>query len=148
MAGFDYEVTYELWKKTENGETVTYKPYTGEDIVIKVTDAEGNKVSTGGSVIAKYQFSTDEIQNGTSVEGAVQQAGLVIRDGSMELATANLISASQENLTNYKIVATMKIVDSSQVDNGEGENADADSELTTEDFFVFTVTKLKTDLSE
>ena len=152
-AGFDYEVTYELWKKTENGENVVYERYTGNDIVIKVTDAEGEQVSTDGAVTATYQFAKEEISSGTSVDGADQQAGLIIRDGQMTIATADLVSATQENLTNYKIVATMKIVDNSQADNGEGANAeletaDAGSELTTSDFFVFTVTKLKTDLSE
>lgn len=156
-AGFDYEVTYTLYQKqkqTVDGvETISYVKYTSDDIAVSVEGAESTTqraFATDGyvGVTATYRFGADEIKKGTSVEGAVQQDGLIIRDGSMELATANLISASQENLTNYKIVATMKIVDSSQVDNGEGENADADSELTTEDFFVFTVTKLKTDLSE
>ncbi len=152
-AGYEYEVTYELRKKTENGENVVYERYTGNDIVIKITDEGGEKTSTDGVVTAVYQFDANEIKRGTVIDGAEQQAGLIIRDGSMELATADLVSSTQENLTNYKIVATMKIVDDSQADNGEGANAeletaDAGSELTTSDFFVFTVTKLKTDLSE
>ena len=144
-AGFDYEVTYELWKKTENGENVTYERYTGNDIVIKVTDADGDKVSTSGAMIATYRFETDEIKEGTTVDGK-QQEGLIIRDGQMAIATADLVSASQDNLTNYKIIATMKIKDNSA--SGGEESINADSELATEDFFVFTVTKLKTDLSE
>ena len=144
-AGFDYEVTYELWKKTENGENVTYERYTGNDIVIKVTDADGDKVSTSGAMIATYRFETDEIKEGTTVDDK-QQEGLIIRDGQMAIATADLVSASQDNLTNYKIIATMKIKDNSA--SGGEESINADSELATEDFFVFTVTKLKTDLSE
>lgn len=151
-AGFDYEVTYQLWKKTENGENVTYEPYTGGDgadgddnIVIRIPWVDpdtGNEVlleSVGGKVTVKYQFDKSEISTGTEVDGE-SLPGLVSRDGEMLLTTADLVGVSQDNLTNYKIIATMKIRERGAELTGD--------EITTQDFFVFTVTKLKTDLSE
>lgn len=149
-AGYDYEVTYQLWKKTENGATVRYEPYTGTDgangadnIIISVPwvdPATGESVllrSNGGKVTARYQFEASEISAGTEIDGERQQ-GLVSREGQIILSTADLTGVSQDNLTNYKIIATMKIYDKTASGN----------EITTQDFFVYTVTKLKTDLSE
>lgn len=132
-AGFDYEVTYTLYQKqvqqqtSESGETtdvISYVKYTGDDIVVSVADEEASTTPHTYT----YEFSKDEIAD-----------GLIVKKGSMTISTAELVG-EQANLTNYKIIATLKI--------RESENASSDEEAATEDFFVFTVTKLKTDLSE
>ena len=132
-AGYEYEVTYTLYQKqvqkqtSESGETtnvISYVKYTGDEIKISVADEEA---STTPYTYA-YKFSEDEIED-----------GLIVKEGTMTISTADLVE-EQANLTNYKIIATLKI--------RESENASSDEEAATEDFFVFTVTKLKTDLSE
>ena len=154
-AGFDYEVTYTMYKKTENGETVVYEPYTGNDIVIKIPTADGGEeVSTNGVLKTVYNFTESEIKNvNTDLN---DQDGLIVKSGSMAIATQNLIAADLLNLTNYKIVASLIIKDNMEDDNGAPDSddgndsgtSDTEDESITKDFFVFTVTKLKTDLSE
>ncbi len=150
-AGFDYEVTYTMYKKTENGENVVYEPYTDNDIVIKVPNANGSEdVSANGVLKIVYKFTKDEIKNGNTDNA--EQKGLIVKPGSMTIATQSLVDANLLNLTNYKIIASLIIKDGSQNPEGEpegdGESGSSEDESITQDFFVFTVTKLKTDLSE
>lgn len=132
-AGMDYEVTYQLYKKTGIGENTAYTIYDGSDITIKTLANAGTEdevvtgTSTQGKLVKVYNFTVNEIEEET-----------LMRDGRMYLATKDL-TQTQENLTNYKIKATLRVREKSQ--------SALDEEEETTDFFVFTVTKLKNDLA-
>lgn len=143
-AGYDYTVTYEVYKKTDNG---TYERYQGDDIVLygdMTKDANGNydvstatTKSSAGAMTVQYNFTADQL--GTN-------DGYISLDGNaVIISTAKLIGESTEastgdltNLTNYKIKATLVITAS--------ETESAPTTTDTSDFFIYTVTKLKTDL--
>lgn len=135
-AGFNYTVKYQLYQKTENGDSVTYEEYTGSDIVLTaeggVTDngdgtyTESTSNGTNGTMEVLYRFTEEELA-----------AGLVtLEDNSIIIDTDQLIEDSQ-NLTNYRIVATLKVAE-------PGVTASPAKDTT--DFFVYTITCLKTDL--
>lgn len=132
-AGFDYTVSYQIYKKTENGETVTYEPYTGEDIVLMATQAvnsAGEKVtvtSTNGQVTALYRFTAEELE---------ENEGLMILPGEITIATQSL-AEDLKALTNYKVQATLNVTE-------RGTNNESAEQ--TVDFFIYTITRLKTDI--
>lgn len=135
-AGFDYQVTYSLMKKQKNADgTFSYTEYNGNDIVITAqdpADASVEHISQNGKLAMTYHFTAAEIdQNGAN--------GLIQRAGSLSVHTADLVS-QQENLTNYKLIAELTIC--------EPGVANTEDVSKTRDFFVFTITKLKNDLSQ
>lgn len=132
-SGFDYVVTYQIYKKTENGESVAYEAYTGDDIVISATDDTGLEKYGTGTLQVVYNVTADEIAKGNGeepVEGVLSFPCMITQN--TEALTAEL-----SNLTNYRLEATLSIRE-----KGVSEEA---SEKTT-DFFIYTVTKLKIDL--
>lgn len=138
----NYEVTYQIYKKTENGEKVIYEPYTDAnpnptpDITITATEGVVSSESGNGTLKAVYNLTEDQIANGN---GETPVEGLVTFPCQIKLNTADL-TEDLGNLTNYKIVATLTIKEPG--DSGTGN----DSVKTTSDFFIYTVTKLKLDL--
>lgn len=133
-SGYDYEVTYQIYQKTENGDKVTYEAYTGNDIIISAADHTGTvHTGSGGTLQVTYNLTADEIEKGNGanpVEGVLSFPCTITQN--TEVLTAEL-----DNLTNYRLEATLSVKE-----KGVSEEA---SEKTT-DFFIYTVTKLKTDL--
>lgn len=131
-SGLDYEVTYQLYKKTANG----YVAYTGENLPIQISakDQTGiEKASKTGSLTVTYNFTSGQIGSGNgedAVEGVLSFPCLITQD------TAELVGET-DSLTNYRLEATLSIKEKGVT----GEVAEK-----TTDFFVYTVTKLKFDL--
>ena len=144
-ANYDYEVTYQLYKKTLNGDTITYEPYTGTDIAISAADgstsSEDGTLSevvmsseTGnGSLKVTYNFSADAIKDGY---GSDSREGLLSLPVIITQSTKSLTD-DEDNLTNYKLEATLVIREKGT----SGEVSDK-----TIDFLIYTVTKLKIDM--
>ncbi len=135
-ASLDYEVTYQLYKKTDSG----YVAYTGDDIIIEATDqtglvhiqsVENGEENAGLKVI--YNFTANQIETGN---GEVPVEGVLSFPCQITQKTADLVQET-DSLTNYRLEATLAIKEA-----GVTEEV---SEKTT-DFFVYTVTKLKFDL--
>ena len=133
---FDYEVTYQIYKKTENGENVTYEPYTGSDITILATEGVVSSESGGGTLKTVYNITQKQIADGN---GDAPIEGLVTFPCQIKLNTAEL-TEDLSNLTNYKVMATLMIKEPGDSEDGN------ESVKTTTDFFIYTVTKLKLDL--
>ena len=148
-AGYDYTVTYEIYQKTGTGDNVTYVRYTGNDIVLTVNDgvtkqADGTYVantdpvsSVNGTMTVLYHFTEDQL--------SADNGYISFDNNAVTISTAKLIGESTEAstgdlsyLTNYKIKATLVITAS--------ETESAPTTTDTSDFFIYTVTKLKTDL--
>ncbi len=132
-SGLDYEVTYQIYKKTENGDTVTYAPYEGDYITVTATDGVVSSKTEDHKLIATYNFTKEQIEDGNGdnpVEGVVTFPCVIHQN-------TKLLTEDMDNLTNYMLVATLKIVErGTSTEAAEG----------TEDFFIYTVTKLKLDL--
>lgn len=135
-ASFNYTVRYQLYQKTENGASVAYEAYSGGDIVLTadggVTDngdgtyTESTATSSNGAMEVLYRFTEEELADGL----------VTLTENRIVLDTDQLITVPQ-NLTNYKIVATLTVA--------EPGVAVAPAKDTT-DFFIYTITKLKYDL--
>lgn len=128
-AGYDYEVTYKLYKKTSYGANATYAEYNGTDIVLIANDTE----STNGTLITTYNFTATEIENGNIIP---ETEGVLVFDEQVTIKTKSL-TQGLGNLSNYKVEATLKVKE-------KGTNTETATE--TKDFFIYTITKLKTDL--
>ena len=144
-AGYDYEVQYTLYQKVENGENVVYEPYTENDIKLIVPSGEGTATSVDGTVTTIYQFTADEIADGNTNDA--EREGLLEFPCELQVYTESLIEEDLTHLTNYKIVAELTIRERNMAGDSTGEEAEAEEVFTT-DFFVFTVAKLKTDLTK
>ena len=64
-ASYDYKVTYQVWKKVDDGNTVSYQRYTDSDIRLTAVegaeDADANGAVEGSHTLtAKYRFDSDE----------------------------------------------------------------------------------------
>lgn len=138
-ASLDYEVTYQLYKKTAAG----YVPYTGTELPVQISapDQTGlEKSSKTGSLTVTYNFTEDQIKNGnndTTVEGVLSLPCKIIQNTADLIHPPGAEKEDTDALTNYRLEATLKIKE-----QGVTEEV---SEKTT-DFFVYTVTKLKFDL--
>lgn len=132
-SNFDYTVTYQIYRKTQNGERVTYEPYTGNDIVLTATgsvttdDQPVSVTSTNGSATALYRFTEDELS---------ENEGLMSFPGTITINTKTL-TGDLTNLTNYKVQATLVITE---------RNSTTQPAEETIDFFIYTITRLKMDL--
>lgn len=127
----DYQVTYQVYKKTDNG----YVKYTGDDIKISALNPATGLEDTGenANLTVTYNFSKSEIVSGNGeepVEGVLSFPCRITQN------TKDLVKET-DSLTNYRVEATLTIKE-------KGVSAEV-SEKTT-DFFVYTVTKLKFDL--
>ena len=133
-AGYRYEVTFELFPKDEDGYTETEQGrYTGEGMSITVNGAE---VNNGGKVA--YNISQAQIKDNTgNAKTPIKWEG-----NQVTLDLSKLTGWSGEdlkNLTNYKLKATLRVT--SQTASGTVTEAEI---VTTSDFFIYTVTKLRT----
>lgn len=139
-AGFNYEVTYEILRKQQDG----YEAIPNQDgnIVLQnfTTTADGalSDKSTGdlGTVSLVYTLTEDEIA------GNIQNKKPITRKGEVSLnaqALAALSGDDLKKLTNYKVRATLRVTSAGVTSTSEV--------VSTTDFFIFTVTRLKTDLS-
>ena len=126
-SGYDYIVTYQLYQKAENASLVVYEKYTGNDIVLKASNGVSDTESTNGRMQVVYRFTKEQLQ---------ESDGLLTFPGSVTIDTDTLIEDLTKN-TNYKVEAKLVIMES---------GAGAQPGLDTTDFFIYTVTRLKTDL--
>lgn len=133
-SGFNYTVTYQIYRKNESGNYVEYR---GNDIVLKSSggvvwdDAlkvyvPANTSSTNGSMEVLYRFSKEQLAD-----------ELVIFENNEVTIATDKLTETLSNLTNYKIIATLEIA--------EPGSSTAPAEDTS-DFFIYTVTRLKYDL--
>ena len=143
-----YTVTYRIFKKApKTGGGYEYIPYTGTNISLSLADGTPLLQSASGMEDGKafsyqyatYQFTESELKNGTDKEGAAGDKGVITR--KLNLTVGDAINDT-DDLTNYKLVATVKVSDAapSPAEMDGLINADMN------DFFIFTVAKLKTDL--
>ena len=148
--GYDYQVTYQLYKKTENtGATVTYEEYTGNLISIQSTgDVAGStNIGQGGTLTVTYRFeNAEDLTNGILND-------LITRSGKLIIDTDALTASDIKTLTNYKLKATLVIMERPDAEGGEDVDINAQSgqeievkDEETSDFFIYTLTRLKTDL--
>ncbi len=133
-AGFDYTVTYQIYEKTVSGDTVTYEPYTEDEIVLTATgavNADNESVSvtsSNGAATALYRFTEAELS---------KNEGLMTFPGTIAISTKSLIADDLTKLTNYKVQATLTITERGTTTQPAEQ---------TIDFFIYTITKLKTDI--
>ncbi|MDD3368590.1 MAG: hypothetical protein PHP50_06820 [Lachnospiraceae bacterium] len=120
-SAYEYKVSYSFTKKQKSGNAVDYTGYTGNDLSLYFNETDNTQAVTGTSegYSVAYTITKDEIRNGTA-------------DRKMLLR----VNPENMDLSNYKLTATLTV---SEPDSVAGTS-------TTDDFFVFTVTKLKTDL--
>ena len=133
-AEYRYEVTFELFPKGEDGYAETEQGrYTGEGMSITVNDAE---VNNGRKVV--YPITQAQIKDNTgSAKMPIKWEG-----NQVTLDLSKLTGWSGEDLkklTNYKLKATLRVT--SQTATGTVTEAEI---VTTSDFFIYTVTKLRT----
>lgn len=135
---YDYKVTYQVWKKVKDGDTVSYQRYEGTDIKLSAVEGaedgdENGAVEGTHTLEVKYRFDSDEEKRILDEEGYLEFPCRVT------VATDSLTDSPEEltNLTNYKIVATLEITE---------ENSETQPTEGTTDFFVYTITRLKFDL--
>ncbi len=134
-SGFDYEVTYQIYPKVGNSGIVNYVPYIGSDIVIHTIGDESvvSSEAGDGSLKVIYNVTKDQIENGNGdvpVEGVMSLPIQIVQN-------TKTMTTDLHSLTNYKIVAILKIVERGTL---------TETAKGTEDFFIYTVTKLKLDL--
>lgn len=135
---YDYEVTYQIYKKTDNSSSVVYEAYTGSDIALSATEGVASSSGAGSATLtAVYNFAADEIESGNG-ESAV--AGILSFPCKITISTNSLTATELQNLTNYKLEAKLVIREKGTT----GSSSTTDKE--TKDFFIYTITKLKTDL--
>lgn len=150
-----YTVTYRILEKTNRDGEPEYKPYTGSHLEIVLvnhpnnagessagggsqpelkvgTSSQGNEIN---SRYVTYKFDYDEIKDGSKDALGGQVERIIIRD--LQLIVKD---AADMDLTNYKIQASVNISDD------PGNDIDTRTNPALNDFFVFTVAKLKTDL--
>jgi len=141
-SGYEYEVTYQVYQKTLNEEEVEYVPYTGSNIVISAIGWDGLiRESTAGKLTVTYEFSKEQIADGYNMDGDSNVTeGLItfpctINQNTQKLVTEEQIAGAdaQYNLTNYKVLATL-VIKEPGVSGAVAEE--------TEDFLIYTVTKL------
>ncbi len=135
-SSLDYEVTYQIYRKTNEG----YEPYTGDNIWMEATDSTGlvhiQSIENGEGnegLKVTYRFTANQIETGN---GDVPVEGVLSFPCEIKQNTSKL-AEEEDSLTNYRLEATLRIK--------EADVTEEVSEKTT-DFFVYTVTKLKTDL--
>lgn len=133
-AEYRYEVTFELFPKGEDGYTETEQGrYSGEGMSITVNGAE---VNNGGKVV--YPITQAQIKENTgNAKTPIKWEG-----NQVTLDLSKLTGWSGEDLkklTNYKLKATLRVT--SQTATGTVTEAEI---VTTSDFFIYTVTKLRT----
>lgn len=137
MADKHYTVAYRIWEKAYENGTMKYIPYTGDQLELELVNAlqaESLNLTTSENASTRglqywytdYQFTWDEISNGT----VVRSLKLTVKD------------AASMDLSNYKVQAIVYVSDDEMITN----QLDLDSITPLTDFFVFTVAKLKTDL--
>ena len=149
----DYYITYRIFGKMTDG---SYPDVVFEDEIspetIRVAAKEdasedasaGDSYVTGsdGSLLMKYQFTEDEIQ--ANEDTLLQKGTPIEREGKVILNMDQLKGIRskadlEKYLTNYKMEAVLQITDR-DVAPSEIQPDDVS------DFFVFTVTRLKTDI--
>lgn len=135
-----FTVTYHILEKKKTGNTMTYEPYTGDQLELSLVDSpDSNTLQRGkssegdlcNSVYVTYQFKLNEVKKGTENAGAgviVRKLALMVKD------------AGKMDLSNYKIQASVLVSDNPPGDIEKQVNQSLS------DFFVFTIAKLKTDL--
>ncbi|MDD3206152.1 MAG: hypothetical protein PHS74_10550, partial [Lachnospiraceae bacterium] len=118
-AGYEYEVTYQIYekKKAADGST-SYVTYTGNKIMIQSKTGESYEPLTDNKIT--YTLTKEEIEK-----------NVIAKELALQVEAADL------DLANYKIAAALQV--KVPGDTGEGTQ-------NTTDFFIFTVTRLKTDL--
>lgn len=113
-----------------------------DDSPFELYDDSGNKLSAEEITVNKNEkqkviittkeFTADEIKNGTNGTKYVTEWGMNLKAKAGEF--------TNEDLTNYKITVTYVPYDKT------AQRPETDEEQTWFDFFIFTVTKLKTDM--
>ncbi len=139
--GFNYKVTYQIYKKVENSEAVVYEKYTGDEMQLTISNcsaknSDGTYVataagasSTNGKVDVLYKFTTEQFK---------ADDGLIIIPGNKVTISTQNLTEDLTNLSNYKVEAVLTIT--------EAEASSEEATASTTDFFIYTITKLKTDL--
>lgn len=91
-----------------------------------------NKNENQNVIITSKEFTADEIKNGTNGTKYVTEWNMNLKAKAGEF--------TDKDLTNYKVTVTYVPYDK------DADRPETDEEQTWFDFFIFTVTKLKTDM--
>lgn len=149
---FTVEYSIEKKVKDENGK-LSYEPYNGDLVKVYFGDSQKENIGDGSKVV--YKFSEDYIKSGEGEDKYVVSFPYTVK------ADVKQLLAQYDTITNYRVVAKLYLSDSMPTGASETlatESTDgcdiyvspgATIESTAdgmEDFFIFTVAKIKTDL--
>jgi hypothetical protein len=145
----NYYISYRLYRKEKTSTGHEYVQIDDEHIKLykEEKDGSGNIVTTeyekkiiNGKLVYvdTYNFTAEEIKNGTDNGVTTPVSGLVMRDMKLVVNTEGI---SDEDLSNYKL--EMRLV---PYDKGINEDDVTDETLAISDYFIFTIAKLKTDM--
>lgn len=157
LAGKYFTVVYEVQKKVKDETTgdLSYVPYEGDRVKVYFGNRSTSftEDSNGSQVV--YKFTKDYMKAGNGEDGAVVTFPYTVVADVQELLKAN------DQITNYRVVGKLYLSDTKPTDAANTQAAaltegceiyispDAiisDEADGMEDFFVFTVAKIKTDL--
>lgn len=157
LAGKYFTVVYEVQKKVKDGTTgeLSYVPYEGDLVKVYFGDSSTSftEDSNGSQVV--YKFTKDYMKKGNGEDKAVVTFPYTVVADVQELLKAN------DQITNYRVVGKLYLSDSKPTGAADTQAAEdtegcaiyispnatiSDEADGMEDFFVFTVAKIKTDL--
>lgn len=124
--GYEYQIID--WKDAP------FKLYDAGDVdtPLTPTDITVNTNQKQNVIITSKSFTADEIKNGTEGTDYVTKWGMNLK--------ADITNMQNEDLTNYMVTATYVPYDDESV------KPETDEQETLFDYFIFTITKLKTDM--
>lgn len=151
---FTVEYSIEKKVKDENGK-LSYKPYEGNLVKVYFGDSQKANIEDCDGSKVVYKFSEDYIKSGEGEDKYVVSFPYTVK------ADVDELLKTYEDITNYRVVAKLYLSDSKPTGASETKatestegceiyvSPDATIESTAdgmEDFFIFTVAKIKTDL--
>lgn len=147
----EYQVTYRLYKKVETADGKTYVPVSDERISLWKADDlaesgyspfETTTDENGQIIYQEYKtFDQDDVRTGT--DGA---KGLMTDKLLLKVDTEDI---PDSDLSNYKLEMSVIAFDRGTTTDGDGNQVPlrpTGNEAVLQDFFIFTISKLKTDM--
>lgn len=149
---FTVEYSIEKKVKDENGK-LSYEPYNGNLVKVYFGNSQKENIGDGSKVV--YKFSEDYIKSGEGEDKYVVSFPYTVK------ADVKQLLAQYDTITNYRVVAKLYLSDGMPTGASEtlatestdgcdiyvSPNATIESTADgMEDFFIFTVAKIKTDL--
>ena len=158
-----FTVQFEIQKKVKGDDgSLSYKKYDGDLVKVYYGDSDSASVSQVSGNTVVYKFTESFMEKGNSQEEAVVAFPYTVVADVDDTKDGVSLFSEYDDITNYRVVAKLYISDSNPADTTATTTEDFSttecdiyiSPETTfgstaagmEDFFVFTVAKIKTDL--